>query len=489
MRAGVLMILLSFSAQASAQPMHLSAWPMQGRTPMRSGRSLVAAPPNHILTGLWKADEGEPLSPPVIGADGTTYIGSTDNNLYAVHPDGTLYWKYTTCSDIISSPAIAEDGTIYVGSMDKFLHAVTATGTLKWKHRVDSGICSSPVIDADGTVFVATQKGLHAITATGEAKWKPFGDVSSAPTAAPTSAPTPAPTHNHHRNHWHHNHHRHHRHHNHHNHHRHFWGRRRLLSTDSCGTIPPNSDHGICSSPALGRSHDKTVYVGSIDNLLYAVSTDTGELKWKFPPKECEEAISECDMGSQANSTLVDACEYDPCDRRHTGMHYWHSTTGILSTPAVGADGTVYFGSNDRRLYALKPTGALKWTPFVTDGSIVSSPAIGSDQIVYAASEDKHVYALAGGKMKWKWPLSDCTGEGRLAEVQSSPVLGSDGTVYIGLGETLCAVTPEGKLQWKYQMGADFDRAMPTVPTTRSPTFNSTFVPKLEPSGLGLPCH
>ena len=35
---------------------------------------------------------------------------------------------------------------------------------------------------------------------------------------------------------------------------------------------------------------------------------------------------------------------------------------GIASSPAVGADGTIYIGSRDNYLYAVNPThGALQW--------------------------------------------------------------------------------------------------------------------------------
>jgi len=37
-------------------------------------------------------------------------------------------------------------------------------------------------------------------------------------------------------------------------------------------------------------------------------------------------------------------------------------------------NGTVYFGSHDRRFYALSPDGKKLWE-FATDGPIISSPA------------------------------------------------------------------------------------------------------------------
>ena len=62
------------------------------------------------------------------------------------------------------------------------------------------------------------------------------------------------------------------------------------------------------------------------------------------------------------------------------------------SSPAI-ADGVVYVGSEDGRLYALDArTGQEKWR-FKTDGAIVSSPAVAGG-VVYFASTDGYLYAV-----------------------------------------------------------------------------------------------
>ena len=64
---------------------------------------------------------GDVGSSPAIGSDGTIYVGSEDNNLYAMNPDGSKKWAFRTGDDVKSSPAIGSDGTIYVGSEDTYL--------------------------------------------------------------------------------------------------------------------------------------------------------------------------------------------------------------------------------------------------------------------------------------------------------------------------------------------------------------------------------
>jgi eukaryotic-like serine/threonine-protein kinase len=51
------------------------------------------------------------------------YIGSTDQNIYALNAaTGAFLWKYTTGGFIGSSPAVA-NGTVYVGSYDTYMYA------------------------------------------------------------------------------------------------------------------------------------------------------------------------------------------------------------------------------------------------------------------------------------------------------------------------------------------------------------------------------
>ncbi|MFI1586265.1 PQQ-binding-like beta-propeller repeat protein [Embleya sp. NPDC020630] len=128
--------------------------------------------------------------------------------------------------------------------------------------------------------------------------------------------------------------------------------------------------------------------------------------------------------------------------------HTWRLTTGgwVHSSPAV-ADGVVYVGSWDNRLYALEAaTGAKKWV-FPTIGGITSSPAVAGG-VVYVGSSDDSVYAVdaATGLKKWRFPTG--------GKVASSPVV-ADGFVYVGSEDqhvyALDAVT--GKMKWSYPMG------------------------------------
>ena len=68
---------------------------------------------------LWEFETEGQVSDPAIGFNGMVYVGSTDNNLYAINgKSGVKLWEFKTGGIVSSSPAIGSDGTVYVGSYD-----------------------------------------------------------------------------------------------------------------------------------------------------------------------------------------------------------------------------------------------------------------------------------------------------------------------------------------------------------------------------------
>lgn len=130
---------------------------------------------------------------------------------------------------------------------------------------------------------------------------------------------------------------------------------------------------------------------------------------------------------------------------------------GIFSSPAIGPDGTIYFGSSDGHLYALTPDGTEKWE-FYTGGSefVFVSPTIGPDNVIYIGSmigywtdtegdDGGYLYAITpDGKEKWKVNLKNW--------VWSTPAIGSDGrTIYVGSYDgNLYAIKLDGSIKWKF---------------------------------------
>src|SRR5262249_1641392 len=81
-----------------------------------------------------------------------------------------------------------------------------------------------------------------------------------------------------------------------------------------------------------------------------------------------------------------------------TGAKKWEFVTDDqVNTPvAIAADGTVYFGSDDFKVYAVDgATGVKKWE-FRTEYMVEGGATIASDGTVYFLGWDGLLYALAG---------------------------------------------------------------------------------------------
>ncbi len=136
------------------------------------------------------------------------------------------------------------------------------------------------------------------------------------------------------------------------------------------------------------------------------------------------------------------------CAISSNGVVLWSFKTGseVRSSAAIADDCTIYFGCRDRKLYALTPEGKLKWT-FKAGGWIDSSPAISVDGTIYFGCWDKHFYALnPDGTLKWKFKTA--------GEIDSSPAIDRAGNIYFGSHDKkFYALGPAGEKLWDYQTG------------------------------------
>jgi outer membrane protein assembly factor BamB len=132
-----------------------------------------------------------------------------------------------------------------------------------------------------------------------------------------------------------------------------------------------------------------------------------------------------------------------------TNNTQWSYKTGgsVYSSPAV-ANGIVYVGSGDNKVYALNATTGKQVWSYTTGGQVsFSSPDV-ANGVVYIGSLDKSVYALNAttGKQVWSYTTG--------AAVWSSPAV-ANGIVYVGSGDNqvyaLNATT--GKPVWSYTTG------------------------------------
>jgi outer membrane protein assembly factor BamB len=327
-----------------------SAWPAFGHDVRQTRRSANRGPVTperkwryHI--GIPFADtSGLRISSPATGVDGAIYVGSGDNRLWAISPDGSKRWEFSMGHPVLSSPAIGADGTIYVDE-GIALWAINPDGTEKWAFRTGKepspppafgvrwplSISASPVIGSDGTVYTGGADGrLYAVNSDGTEKWA-FAAESA------------------------------------------------INST----------------APAIGD--DGTIYVVDEEGLLHAVGSDGTErwavstgAPWSSPAIGDDGTIYVCGSGLMA---------FNP-----DGSPKWtfapEGAGGPIS-PAIGRDGTIYFGSHERGLYAVNPDGTKKWQTLV-DSFDVSTPVVDADETIYVGTRDNKTYALnADGTERW----------------------------------------------------------------------------------------
>jgi len=142
---------------AQAQPAD-SPWPVFRQNPQCTGRSPYSGPESPKLKWSFTTQLGYVRFSPAIGADGTIYVGSWDDNLYAISPDGSQKWSFTTGGKVVSSPAIGADGTIYVGSLDDNLYAITEEYDLTINWLLIGGIIAAVVV-AGLVIFLVRKRG------------------------------------------------------------------------------------------------------------------------------------------------------------------------------------------------------------------------------------------------------------------------------------------------------------------------------------------
>ncbi|HKQ68045.1 MAG TPA: PQQ-binding-like beta-propeller repeat protein [Polyangiaceae bacterium] len=116
------------------------------------------------------------------------------------------------------------------------------------------------------------------------------------------------------------------------------------------------------------------------------------------------------------------------------------------SSPAIGDDGTVYFGSQDDHVYAVTPDGKVRWSVDL-GGDVDASPAVQDDGTVIVGTDRGEIVALApeSGAVRWR---ADVGGH-----VRGALSLGRDGSIFAGVygpAPKLVALDPEGNVVFRF---------------------------------------
>ncbi len=340
------------STLAHYAPSAAGAWPMAGHDPQRTNCSQYVGPANPEVAWTYRPEGGA-------GSFGEASIG----------PDGTVY---ATCSDE--------------------LHAYYPNGGLKWAVEGVNAL-RKPTVAPDGNVYIDHVSYSHS------------GHEQYA-----------------------------------------------LLALDTSGALRWELPSTAQAYSAAGQ--DSTIYVTCADNLLRAINPD-GTLKWSF------------DAGIDFNSPAV--IGRDGSIYLNTGaMVYKFAPDGVvlwqcdivwgtLNPPVEAPDGTVYI-ANDLSLIGINPNGTARFQYKSTDGWVFNrGPAVGADNTAYVQSSDGPIYAVSpSGALRWKYDMAyDCNRE---------PVIDPQGRICFVANGCLERLDPCGALESEFSLKKKF---------TTYPTYNN----------------
>jgi outer membrane protein assembly factor BamB len=373
-----------------------SPWPEMRRDSRNTGESPVRG--RYRGGRPWSFRTGRGIfSTPVIGDDGTAYVGSADGYFYALDRDGRPVWKLRTGGIIDAAAALGRRTgkrggfPITIGSGDETLYQLRSSARrmprarrIRWRFRTVLPPATGQLVNwwegnvaygPDGNLYVGnTGGGTFSLTPGGEERWVVQRGNSVWTTPAFDERGNS------------------------------YWGSVDLhaFSLDASGEQRWQTPFAgyVTSSPALGS--DGTVYLGAFDGSLHALDPDTGATRWSFP----------------------------------TAEHIYSSPA--LVHDAEGRTTAIYIASADGSVYAVRPDGTLIWRYF-TGEPVRSSPVIGraprgEGRIVYVGSSNGRLYALdaATGARRWSF---ETTPEGAALrdrnDLNGSPALGKRG-IYIG---------------------------------------------------------
>ena len=401
MRSNSRRLLIAAALLAAAVPA-AAQLPAYHGDAQHTGYSPFTGPENPNLR--WRLDlEGEIISSPVVGPDGTVYLGSVirdtrhpKHSITAVRNDGTVKWRFETGwrdTQTQSSPALGADGRVYVGAQDGYFYALHPDGTLAWRIAAAGPVQQHPVVAPDGTVYVGFDGRLHAISPAGAVLWTAGLGTHALP-GGPALAPDA--------------------------------GTIYAFGYDDDGPVatlyafrPDGTTRWTFSSfygyyPALSPptvAADGTILV--LSGQIVAVNPD-GTERWRYAPS-ASYYNSYNSLAVTPSGEVVFAFGWYIGKLTPSGALSWQNQflggpfnnelESTYSAPLVDAAGRIYLGLGTGKrwtrpwgkvLRAYSASGALEWEFPLGEGVYTSSPALAPDGTLYVGSMDGHLYAIMG---------------------------------------------------------------------------------------------
>jgi outer membrane protein assembly factor BamB len=348
---------------------HASAdWPLFRGNPQQTGVATSTLPDK--LDILWTFSTKDAVEGTPAIADGVVYVGSFDENLYAIDlTTGKEKWRYK--AGALKSPAAVRDGKVYVGNMDGVLHCVDAAkGTKIWTFETPSQAeITSGVSFADGKIFFGcADETLYCISEKGKKLWT--FRVQGGPVMA-----TPAIAQN----------------------------RTFVAGCDSTLHVLDATEGKELASVELGSQIGATaavagdnLYVGTMSSTVLGVDWKQPKVVWTFEPEHTKQAF-------YSSPAVTDKLVVIGCRDKHvraldraTGREIWDVVAaGQVDCSPVVVGSRVVVGAKDRTgsLYMLDLAKGTRLAKIELNGAILGSPAVANGKLVIG-TEKGTVYCL-----------------------------------------------------------------------------------------------
>ncbi len=313
-----------------------------------------------LLNLIWKYKIGSSdISAPVIDS-GILFIGSDDNNLYAIDAvTGELKWKYPTLGKVYSPTA--KNGKVFASSFDNYIYALDFNGNLVWKYDTGSSASTQPVV-YNNLLYGGFDRYIYSIyIINGSLKWKYVtgGRVDSTPAIS---------------------------------------GGNIYAGSDDDYIYALDASNknlkwsyktggGVPSSPCVVNG---VLYIGSKDNNVYAIDSSNGNLIWNKKTNDwvmSSAAVSENSVYIGSNDYTIYALNSDNGD-----IIWKFGTRDKVDSPPIATNDAIYTGSEDGTVYALDTANGTLIDKYVIGSGIISLAL--SDGMLFATSKDGYVYAF-----------------------------------------------------------------------------------------------
>ena len=197
------------------------------------------------------------------------------------------------------------------------------------------------------------------------------------------------------------------------------------------------------------------LYEESFDGRLHAIDPATGEEKWSYYSRRCgwsspalaDGLVFATFIGDARCSPLPGGGEIAALSAQ-TGRIRWRRTIDQSESSPLVADGTVYFGSTNGRVYGLDAaTGKERWS-YDTGAPVKASPALAHGRL-FVGNYAESFYALDSRTGKLLWQNG---GHGNF--YAGASVAG--GRVYAGSisGSVYAFSTRSGEELWRFETGS-----------------------------------